>query len=155
MGSVFSGAKIRIMREKSCVIFANGVSKSVGRCWLMAGGTALLGLQFLLQLVLGLREKGVSENQLTLWLREHDLKFNDWLSDLRIEEAKRIIRQCPDWTNETIADACGFTDRIAFQKKFKQKTGLTPTEWLLGGSTCVASEQDHVRLSSCFVSAMV
>ena len=99
----------------------------------MAGGTALLGLQFLLQLVLGLREKGVSENNLTLWLREHDLKFNEWLSDLRIEEAKRIIRQCPDWTNETIADACGFTDRIAFQKKFKQKTGLTPTEWLERG----------------------
>ena len=29
--------------------------------WLMAGGTALLGVQFLLQLLLGLREKGVTQ----------------------------------------------------------------------------------------------
>lgn len=75
-------------------------------------------------------QMGVSENQLTLWLRQHDTKFADWLSDLRVEEAKRIICQKPDWTNEAIAAACGFTDRIAFQKKFKQKTGLTPTEWI-------------------------
>ena len=48
---------------------------------------------------------------------------------MRIEEAKRIISEHRDWTNEAIADACGFNDRSVFQKKFKQKTGLTPAEW--------------------------
>ena len=27
------------------------------------------------------------------------------------------------------AELCGFTDRSAFQKKFKEKTGMTPTEF--------------------------
>jgi len=77
---------------------------------------------------------GVSVNLLSQWLRHRDQSFWDWLSDLRIEEAKRIISEHPDWTNEAIAEACGFNDRSAFQKKFKQKTGLTPAEWAEQGA---------------------
>ena len=74
-------------------------------------------------------QMGVSENQLTLWLRQHDLKFADWLSDLRVEEAKRIIKLHPDWTNETIAEHCGFADRPDLQRKFKRYTGMTPMQY--------------------------
>jgi len=74
-------------------------------------------------------QMGVSENQLTLWLRQHNTKFNDWLSGLRVEEAKRTIRQHPDWTNEAIATHCGFADRPDFQKKFKKLAGMTPAEY--------------------------
>lgn len=74
-------------------------------------------------------QMGVSENQLTLWLRQHDLKFADWLSDLRVEEAKRVIRLHPDWTNETIAGHCGFADRPDLQRKFKKSTGMTPMQY--------------------------
>lgn len=74
-------------------------------------------------------QMGVSENQLTLWLRQHDTKFADWLSDLRVEEAKRIIRLHPDWTNEAIAEHCGFADRPDLQKKFKKYTGMTPMQY--------------------------
>ena len=74
-------------------------------------------------------QMGVLENQLTLWLRQHDTKFADWLSDLRVEEAKRIIRLHPDWTNEAIAERCGFADRPDLQKKFKKNTGMTPMQY--------------------------
>ena len=74
-------------------------------------------------------QMGISENQLTLWLRQYDRKFTDWLSDLRVEEAKRIIRLHPDWTNEAIAEHCGFADRPDFQKKFKKNTGVTPMQY--------------------------
>lgn len=93
--------------------------------WTAQGGHRKSGLNK--SMVAG--QMGVSVNLLSQWLRHRDQSFWDWLSDLRIEEAKRIIRQHPDWTNEAIAEACGFNDRSAFQKKFKQKTGMTPAEW--------------------------
>ena len=34
------------------------------------------------------------------------------------------------WSNEAIADYCGFSDRSYFQKKFKESTGMTPTDYL-------------------------
>lgn len=93
--------------------------------WTAYGGHRKSGLNK--SMVAG--QMGVSVNQLSQWLRHRDQSFWDWLSDLRIEEAKRIIREHPDWTNEAIADHCGFNDRSAFQKKFKEKTGMTPTGW--------------------------
>ena len=93
--------------------------------WTAQGGHRKSGLNK--SMVAG--QMGVSVNLLSQWLRHRNQNFWDWLSDLRIEEAKRIIRQHPDWTNEAIADHCGFNDRSAFQKKFKEKTGMTPTGW--------------------------
>ena len=93
--------------------------------WTAQGGHRKSGLNK--SMVAG--QMGVSVNQLSQWLRHRDQNFWDWLSDLRTEEAKRIISLHPDWTHEAIADACGFNDRSAFQKKFKQKTGMTPAEW--------------------------
>lgn len=63
------------------------------------------------------------------WLRRQNLKFSDWMAGLRVEEAKRIIREHPSWTNETIASRCGFRDRTAFQRKFKDITGMTPADF--------------------------
>ena len=93
--------------------------------WTAQGGHRKSGLNK--SMVAG--QMGVSVNLLSQWLRHRNQNFWDWLSDLRIEEAKRIIREHPDWTNEAIADRCGFNDRSAFQKKFKEKTGMTPTGW--------------------------
>ena len=93
--------------------------------WTAQGGHRKSGLNK--SMVAG--QMGVSVNLLSQWLRHRNQNFWDWLSDLRIEEAKRIIREHPDWTNEAIADHCGFNDRSAFQKKFKEKTGMTPTGW--------------------------
>lgn len=98
--------------------------------WTAQGGHCKSGLNK--SMVAG--QMGVSVNLLSQWLRHRDQSFWDWLSDLRIEEAKRIISEHPDWTNEAIAEACGFNDRSAFQKKFKQKTGLTPAEWAEQGA---------------------
>ena len=93
--------------------------------WLARGGyrqTGLLQPQ-------AAQDIGISRYRLTAWLHQHGLKYNEWMAQLRIEEAKRIISEHPDWGNDSVAQHCGFTDRSAFQKKFKQKTGLTPAEW--------------------------
>ena len=102
--------------------------------WTAQGGHRKSGLNK--SMVAG--QMGVSVNLLSQWLRHRNQNFWDWLSNLRIEEAKRIISEHPDWTNEAIAEHCGFTDRSAFQNKFKEKTGMTPTEF---AQTAVAQDR--------------
>lgn len=71
----------------------------------------------------------VPKRLLVQYLREVEGKtFRVWLSDLRLEEAKRLIREHPEYSNETIAEACGFS-RSHLQVKFKESTGLTTNDW--------------------------
>ena len=74
---------------------------------------------------------GVPRYLLSAWLKQHRVRYNDWLTSLRINEAKQVMRAHPDWSNESVAQHCGFSDRTYFQRKFKQLTGLTPNDFLL------------------------
>ena len=70
--------------------------------------------------------------QLSAWLKTTPYElFNPWLTHLRIEEAKQVIRDHPEWSNETVAQHCGFSDRTYFQRKFKEMTGTTPHDFPL------------------------
>ena len=75
-------------------------------------------------------EIGIPQYQLSGWLRQQNCKYSEWMTSLRIEEAKRVIKSHPDWSNESVAEHCGFSDRTYFQKKFKEKTGMTPADYL-------------------------
>ena len=44
------------------------------------------------------------------------------------EEAKRMLQEHADWTNEAVVDHCGFS-RAYFQRIFKQETGMAPSEY--------------------------
>ena len=69
--------------------------------------------------------------QLTAWVKASGhTSFTRWITSLRIEEAKRVLREHDDWTNEAVADHCGFS-RAYFQKIFKQETGVVPSEYAL------------------------
>ena len=92
--------------------------------WTAQGGHRKSGLNK--SMVAG--QMGVSVNLLSQWLRHRDQSFWDWLSDLRIEEAKRTIKENPEWSNEAIADHCGFS-RSSFYRIFKNETGLSPTQY--------------------------
>ena len=67
--------------------------------------------------------------QLTAWVKTtgHS-SFTRWITSLRVEEAKRVLKDHPDWTNEAVADHCGFS-RTHFHKIFKQATGVVPSEF--------------------------
>lgn len=71
----------------------------------------------------------VPKRVLVQYLRETEGKtFRVWLSDLRLEEAKRLIIEHPEYTNEAIAESCGFS-RSHLQVKFKEATGFTTNDW--------------------------
>ena len=36
----------------------------------------------------------------------------------------------PDWSNDAVAQHCGFTDRTVLQRTFKRIEGITPQKYL-------------------------
>ena len=75
-------------------------------------------------------EMGIPKYLLSAWLSQQGKKFNPWLADLRVEEAKHQLKEHPEWSNDAIAQYCGFSDRTTLQRTFKEKTGLTPTQFI-------------------------
>ncbi len=75
------------------------------------------------------QEIGITRYRLTCWLHQKDTKYTEWIAQLRVEEAKRVIKEQPGLSNDAIAQHCGFSDRTAFQKKFKKHTGMTPLQY--------------------------
>lgn len=101
------------------------VEKAIER-WIQQGGHLKNGVN-MAQVV---REIGVPRYQLTQWLRTTEWElFNPWLTHLRLEEAKKLLEVHPGWSNDTIAERCGFSSRSYFQTVFKKSTGLSPTEF--------------------------
>ena len=61
---------------------------------------------------------------------EYDCTFYQFVTNFRIEEAKRFMRANPDVRVQEIAEHCGFSSPTVFGRVFARETGLTPTEWL-------------------------
>jgi len=57
------------------------------------------------------------------------VNYRTWLAQYRIEYAKTILQQNPDITNDQLADACGFDNRVSLYRHFKNIVGMTPNEW--------------------------
>ncbi|MBR1787932.1 MAG: AraC family transcriptional regulator [Bacteroidaceae bacterium] len=94
--------------------------------WKARGGYRQTGL---LQ-PLAAQDIGISRYRLTAWLHQRGLKYTDWIAQLRVEEAKRIIAAHPDWGNDAVAQHCGFADRTVLQRTFKRIVGITPQKYL-------------------------
>ena len=73
---------------------------------------------------------GISRYRLTTWLHQQGLKYTEWIAQLRVEEAMRTIVAHPDWSNDAVAQHCGFTDRTVLQRTFKKMEGITPQKYL-------------------------
>ncbi len=96
--------------------------------WLASGGHLKAGITS----PIAADAMNVPRYQLTAWVKAsgHN-SFTRWITTLRIDEAKRVLHEHRDWTNEAVADHCGFS-RAYFQKIFKQETGLAPSEFVGG-----------------------
>lgn len=93
--------------------------------WIQAGGYRRCGLN----IPNAADEIGIPRYLLSAWLKQQGLTYSTWMTDVRIDEAKRVLVQHPEWNNEAVASHCGFRDRTYFQKKFKEITGLSPAEF--------------------------
>jgi AraC-like DNA-binding protein len=104
--------------------------------WLAAGGHLKNGLTS----PIAADAMGIPRYQLTEWVKTSGYaSFSRWIVGLRIEEAKRTLLAHRDWSNETVADHCGFS-RSHFQKTFKKETGFSPSEFLEANRTATQCE---------------
>lgn len=73
---------------------------------------------------------GCKKNELTEYfnLSQH-INFRTWLSDIRFNEAVRMMKERPDFSNDAISTECGFSSHTQIYRIFKQKTGLSPSQW--------------------------
>lgn len=60
------------------------------------------------------------------------MRFNDYINQFRVEEAKRQLQSSENkhLTIEAISELCGFKSKSTFFRAFKKETGLTPKKFL-------------------------
>lgn len=64
-----------------------------------------------------------------LFKKEVGQNFNEYMNRLRIERAKKLLRDEPHLKNYEIAERLGFSNTRYFAQLFKSMTGTTPTEF--------------------------
>ena len=95
--------------------------------WIAKGGHLRSGIT----VPIAATEMHIPRYLLTLWLKGTEWElFSPWLAHLRIEEAKRLLAKHPDWSNDVVADHCGFGSRSYFQTVFRKNTGMTPAQYI-------------------------
>jgi len=60
---------------------------------------------------------------------EYGCNFYQFVTNYRIEEAKRLMRENPNLQMQEIAERCGFSSPTIFSRVFSRETGKTPREW--------------------------
>ena len=73
---------------------------------------------------------GCKKGELTEYFNQSaHTNFRTWLSDIRFNEAVRMMQACPGYSNDAISAECGFSSHTQIYRVFKQKTGLSPSQW--------------------------
>lgn len=73
---------------------------------------------------------GCKKNELTEYFNfSQHTNFRTWLSDIRFNEAVRMMKENPEFSNDAISTECGFSSHTQIYRVFKQKTGLSPSQW--------------------------
>ena len=62
---------------------------------------------------------------------EYGCTFYQFVNRRRIDEAKRMKTEHPEWTMQDISQRCGFSSPRVFYRTFARETGMTTKEWWL------------------------
>ncbi len=60
---------------------------------------------------------------------EYDCTFYQFVTNYRIAEAKRLMRENPNMKMQDVSEQSGFSSLTVFGRIFARETGLTPSEW--------------------------
>ena len=72
----------------------------------------------------------INKNELTQFFSQCQITtFRIWLSEIRFNAAKKMMKEFPDYNNDIISAECGFSSRSYLYRIFKEKEGCTPVEW--------------------------
>ena len=59
----------------------------------------------------------------------YKMTFREWITSLRLEYAKNILKEHPEINIQKLAESSGFLSQSNFIKLFSKKEGCTPAKW--------------------------
>lgn len=59
----------------------------------------------------------------------YKMTFREWITSLRLEYAKNILKEHPEFNIQKLAESSGFLSQSNFIKLFSEKEGCTPAKW--------------------------
>ena len=59
----------------------------------------------------------------------YKMTFREWITGLRLEYAKNILKEHPEINIQKLAESSGFLSHSNFIKSFTEKEGCTPGKW--------------------------
>lgn len=63
----------------------------------------------------------------------YGVSFREWITGLRLEYAKRMLLEHPEYTVAAVSESAGFASLSYFTKIFREKEGQTPGKWMRAG----------------------
>lgn len=76
------------------------------------------------------KEMGISTSHFNeLFARFSDQSFTNFINNLRMEHAAKLLKDKSNYTIEAIANECGVPIRQTFYRLFSKKFGMTPAEY--------------------------
>ena len=60
---------------------------------------------------------------------EYGCSFYQFVTNYRIRDAKRLLKEQPEMRMQDIAECCGFSSPTVFARVFARETGKNPSEW--------------------------
>lgn len=74
---------------------------------------------------------GTNRTYLSSYIRStYRLSFREWVTSLRMEYAKNLMTDHPEYTIAAISESAGFVSLSYFTRIFKEKEGTTPGKWV-------------------------
>ena len=64
-----------------------------------------------------------------LYRQKTERTFIDYVLEIKLKEAKRLLEKSPDIKIKDVALMLGYTNTISFIRLFKRKLGITPGEY--------------------------
>jgi len=92
------------------------------------------------------RQVGFADFRFAQYLAQVENKtFAEWISDLRLKEAKRLLQYYPSLTIEQVASRIGISGKTGFYTWFQQNTGMTPDAWRKAHSSAMADTPSETK----------
>jgi AraC-like DNA-binding protein len=61
--------------------------------------------------------------------QQYNQNFCSFVNNFRLQELQRVYEENPEYTNESLAEYCGFGSVSSLRRSVHAKTGLSITEW--------------------------
>ena len=120
-----SGTEPEMVSEEEIPVSYTGIIEKVDN-WIKTDGYVQQGLTI----------KGLSEilhtnrTYLSAYIKTtYKMTFREWITGLRLEYAKNILKEHPEINIQKLAESSGFLSRSNFIKLFSEKEGCTPAKW--------------------------